>query len=128
MKMSIWIPNPLRKHGSEMKLFEIVICTIILLCVTGCADTLAGSQNDMASENPSLASEALFSDLSDNSVITDISEKVAPDEDVSEELSEESNYAPAGTPYVKHGNGYALKIEKYAWTLLLTQEDQSAEY
>lgn len=39
----------------------------------------------------------------------------------------ESNYAPVGTPYVKHENGYALKMEKYGWTLFLTWEDRLAE-
>ena len=39
----------------------------------------------------------------------------------------ESNYAPAGTPYVKHENGYALKIDEYGWTLFLTWEDRLAE-
>lgn len=39
----------------------------------------------------------------------------------------ESDYAPAGTAYVKHENGYALKMEKYGWTLFLTWEDQLAE-
>lgn len=39
----------------------------------------------------------------------------------------ESNYAPAGTAYVKHENGYALKMEKYGWSLFLTWEDRLAE-
>lgn len=39
----------------------------------------------------------------------------------------ESNYAPEGTAYVKYGNGYALKIERYGWTLFLTWEDRLAE-
>ena len=39
----------------------------------------------------------------------------------------ESNYAPAGTAYVKHENGYALKMEKYGWSLFLTWEDRIAE-
>lgn len=36
----------------------------------------------------------------------------------------ESNYAPVGTLYVKHENGYALKIEEYGWTLFLTWEER----
>lgn len=39
----------------------------------------------------------------------------------------ESNYAPAGTPYVKYENGYALKVDQYGWTLFLTWEDRSLE-
>lgn len=39
----------------------------------------------------------------------------------------ESNYALEGTPYVKYGNGYALKIDKYGWTLFLTWEERLIE-
>lgn len=171
-----------------MKIFKIAMCAIILLCVTGCADT-AGSQNDMAFENPSPASEALSAEASsDMPVVADASDEEALDESeeaIPEELSAESeagsevftglvpavmidgtvyylsqgypipdsevdsdqveytesevplgtypekdgesNYAPAGTPYVKHGNGYALKMEKDSWSLFLTWEDRLAE-
>ncbi|MCI9221533.1 MAG: hypothetical protein HFH94_17820 [Lachnospiraceae bacterium] len=40
------------------------------------------------------------------------------------EKDKESNYAPVGTPYVKYGKGYALKIEKSGWTLFLVWEDR----
>lgn len=40
------------------------------------------------------------------------------------EKDKESNYAPVGTPYVKYGKGYALKIEKSGWTLFLIWEDR----
>ena len=35
----------------------------------------------------------------------------------------ESSYAPEGTPYVKYGSGYALKIDEYGWTFFLTWEE-----
>ncbi|HBA48679.1 MAG TPA: hypothetical protein DCZ91_12950 [Lachnospiraceae bacterium] len=39
----------------------------------------------------------------------------------------ESNYAPAGTPYVKYGNGYALKTDEYGWSYFLTWKERLEE-
>lgn len=151
--------------GENMKILLTAICTIIVLSITGCAETESVSQKDIVSGNALHASEAPSAeetnpdeiDSDETQVLTgmvpavmidgtiyylsqgypipdnevnrdqiDYTESVIP-LDAYPEKDGESNYAPVGTPYVKHENGYALKMEKYGWRLFLTWEDRLAE-
>lgn len=144
-----------RAKDIKMKICIIAICITIILGITGCADdggetfgentpdeyiteeTLSEAPED---QTPTASIPAVMIDgtiyyLSQGRLIPD--KEIELDQigytesevslDTFPERDGESNYAPAGTQYVKYGNGYALKLEEYGWSLFLTWEERLEE-
>ena len=140
------------ERAGFMKVFVSIIGLVILLCMTGCADTaVSNSQNEadvpLWDESEHLTSGETVSESAEGSqvpsalipavMIDGVTYYLSqgypiPDEEITldqvdytesevslgkfPEKDKESNYAPAGTPYVKYGKGYALKMEESGWT------------